>query len=392
MSRWHRGNPQVKAMDSVEQQGAIPDSAGSGGSLAPKALLLTSPPGRRQNSASRSGSEDLHTLNEIISPVTFNTPSPPYASHYDVYEVGGNSQLGGATFAWEQPISWNLAQLVPPLPPGSPFLHLCHAGVPDSVSLQYETVSTSALSPSSSVPLPAASYPPAASRPPLDREWVSDIRRRENERRQKNPCKLKRRAKRAGLTRRQSESEQQILGGNEGCIKLCHDEVRNVNIRVWVIYMCSRFKPRRYREYSFPMVVPRNRPCAALVKAGVMQRFARDERSPRMNGMQKITEPHTFLLNYGLHQIRNTYSSVFSLGDELCLDDFPGQAANPYEVYVIDYTQCQCGTCDLAWMLDGWHCPQTWHTETSGFSDDELLRGTSSLGDAPVLSSSSSDG
>ena len=227
MSRWHRGNPRVKAMDSVEQQGAIPDSAGSGGSLAPKALLLTSPPGRRQNSASRSGSEDLHTLNEIISPVTFNTPSPPYASHYDFYEVGGISQLGGATSAWEQPISWNLAQLVPPLPPGSPFLHLCHAGVPDSVSLQYETVSTSTLFPSSSVPPPAASYPPAASRPPLDREWVSDIRRRENERRQKNPCKLKRRAKRAGLTRRQSESEQQILGGNEGCIKLCHDEELN---------------------------------------------------------------------------------------------------------------------------------------------------------------------
>ena len=181
--------------------------------------------------------------------------------------------------------------------------------------------------------------------------------------------------------------------------------VRNVDIIVFVIY--TRFKPRRYREYSFPMVVPRNRPCAALVKAEVMQRFADDERSPRMNGMQKITKPHTFLLNYGLHQIRNTYSSVFSLGDELCLDDFPGQQANPYEVYVIDYTQCQCGTCDLAWMLDGWHCPQTWHTETSGFSDDdllmnsddlsmntddELLRGTSSLGEAPVLSSSSSDG
>ena len=183
--------------------------------------------------------------------------------------------------------------------------------------------------------------------------------------------------------------------------------VRNVDIVVFVIYMDSRFKPRRYREYSFPMVVFRNSPCAALVKAEVMQRFADDERSPRMNGMQKITEPHTFLLNYGLQQIRNTYSSVFSLGDELCLDDFPGQQANPYEVYVIDYTQCQCGTCDLAWMLDGWHCPQTWHTETSGFSDDdllmnsddlsmntddELLRGTSSLGEAPVLSSSSSDG
>ena len=67
----------------------------------------------------------------------------------------------------------------------------------------------------------------------------------------------------------------------------------------------------------------------------------------------------------------------------------------------------RCGTCDLARMLDGWHCPQTWHTETSGSSDDdlsmhswssvlgrnedELLEGTSSLGEATVLSSSDSD-
>ena len=207
MSRWHRGNLRVKAMDSVEQQGAIPDSAGSGGSLAPKALLLTSPPGRRQNSASRSGSEDLHSLNEIISPVTFNTPSPPYSLHFDDYEVGRNSQLWGATSVWEQPNPWYLALLVPPLPPGSPLLHSRHARVPDSVSLQYETVSTSTLFPSSSVPPPAASYPPAASRPPLDCDWVSESRRTENERRRKNPCKLKRQAERAGLTRRQSESD-----------------------------------------------------------------------------------------------------------------------------------------------------------------------------------------
>ena len=61
----------------------------------------------------------------------------------------------------------------------------------------------------------------------------------------------------------------------------------------------------------------------------------------------------------------------------------------------------------MARMLDGWHCPQTWHTETSGSSDDdlsmhswssvlgrnedELLEGTSSLGEATVLSSSDSD-
>ena len=182
--------------------------------------------------------------------------------------------------------------------------------------------------------------------------------------------------------------------------------VRKVDIVVFVHYMDSRYKPRRRREYGFPMVVPRNRPCAAFVKTEVMQRFD-GERSPLRFGMQKMTNPHLFLLNYGLQQIRNTYSSVFSLGDKQSLDDFPGQAANPYEVYVIDETQCQCGTCDLAWMLDGWHCSQIWHTETSGFSDDDLsmnsddltmnsdddlLWGTSSLGGAPVLSSSSSDG
>ena len=133
--------------------------------------------------------------------------------------------------------------------------------------------------------------------------------------------------------------------------------VRYVKMVVFVNYMDDLFKPRRRATFSFQMVVPRNRPCAALVKTEVMQRFD----GGRYDCVQKLTNPHLFLLNYGLHQIRNTYSMVFSLGDELCLDDFPGQQAKPYEVYVIDQKQCQCGTCDLAWMLDGWYCPRIWY-------------------------------
>ena len=131
--------------------------------------------------------------------------------------------------------------------------------------------------------------------------------------------------------------------------------VRYVKMVVFVNYMDDLERlPRRRATLSFQMVVPRNRPCAALVKTKVMQRFD----GGRYDCVQKLTNPHLFLLNYGLHQIRNTYSMVFSLGDELCLDDFPGQQAKPYEVYVIDQKQCQCGTCDLAWMLDGWYCPR----------------------------------
>ena len=75
-----------------------------------------------------------------------------------------------------------------------------------------------------------------------------------------------------------------------------------------------------------------------------------------------MTNPHLFLLNYELG-----WNKWFSLGDEDCLDEVP-EAFDPYEVYVIDQQQCQCETCDLAWMLDGWYCPQIWYTATSGFS------------------------
>ena len=133
--------------------------------------------------------------------------------------------------------------------------------------------------------------------------------------------------------------------------------VRHVKLVVFVNYMDDLFEPRRRATFSFQMVVPRNSPCAALVKTEVMQRFDGE----RYDCVQKLTNPHLFLLNYGFDQIRNSHSMVFSLGDELCLDDFPGQQANPYEVYVIDQQQCQCETCDLAWMLNGWYCPRIWN-------------------------------
>ena len=192
------------------------------------------------------------------------------------------------------------------------------------------------------------------------------------------------------------------FGLREGSVIQVVRLVRDVNIVVFVMCINAR-KPQRKTVYSFPMVAPRNRPCAAIVKAEVMKRFADGERSPRTNGMVQLTNPHLFLVNADFN-----HASVFSLGDELCLDDFSGHAEySPYRVWVIDETHCRCGTCDLARMLDGWHCPQTWHTETSGSSDDdlsmhswssvlgrnedELLEGTSSLGEATVLSSSDSD-
>ena len=137
-----------------------------------------------------------------------------------------------------------------------------------------------------------------------------------------------------------------------------------------------------------------------------MKKFADGERSPRTNDLVQLTNPHLFLGNTDFN-----HASVFTLGDKLCLDDCLDdfrRESSPYRVWVIDETHCRCGTCDLAWMFDGWHCPQIWDTETSGSSDDdlsmhswssifardedELMEGTSSLEEATVLSISGSDG
>ena len=144
---------------------------------------------------------------------------------------------------------------------------------------------------------------------------------------------------------------------------------RCVELVVFVFYVDSVRRPWRSAELNFRFDVPWNMPCAATIKAEVMRRFDGA-------GVQKMTNPHLFLLNYELG-----WDEWFSLGDEDCLDELP-EAFDPYEVYVIDQTQCQCGTCDLSWMLDGWHCPQIWHTATSGFSrssSDSGCLSTSSL-------------
>ena len=115
--------------------------------------------------------------------------------------------------------------------------------------------------------------------------------------------------------------------------------------------MYSVKRPWRSAEVNFRFEVPWNMPCSATIKAEVMRIFDGTGNA----GVQKMTNPHLFLLNYELG-----WNEWFSLGDEDCLDELP-EAFDPYEVYVIDQKQCQCGTCDLAWMLDGWYCPRIWY-------------------------------
>ena len=142
---------------------------------------------------------------------------------------------------------------------------------------------------------------------------------------------------------------------------------RYVELVVFVHYLDSVRRPWRRAELPFRFDVPWNMPCAARIKAEVMRIFDGA-------GLQKMTNPHLFLMNEFHPHL------VFSLGDEDCLDEL-ADAFNPYEVYVIDQTQCRCRTCDLSWMLDGWRCRrvwQIWHAARSGWSDSS----SSSDGDA----------
>ena len=183
------------------------------------------------------------------------------------------------------------------------------------------------------------------------------------------------------------DSERGVLdfGLGAGCVIQVVHHVRYVHIVVIVTYVDTFFFPWRRSLHRFDLEVPRNMPCAEQIKAEVMQEF----NGERYDCVQKMTDPELFLLNYGLHGTR------ISLRDEDCLDDFPDAVANPYEVHVIDQTQCLCGTCDLSWMRDGWRCPQIWYPPPDSSSDsDGLLAGTSPLylGEEPVLVSSESDG
>ena len=137
---------------------------------------------------------------------------------------------------------------------------------------------------------------------------------------------------------------------------------RCVELVVFVYYMYSVKRPWRSAEFNFRFEVPWNMPCSATIKAEVMRIFDGTGNA----GVQKMTNPHLFLLNYELG-----WNKWFSLGDEDCLDEVP-EAFDPYEVYVIDQTQCRCGTCDPSWMLEGWRCRrvwQVWQAARSGRSD-----------------------
>ena len=144
-------------------------------------------------------------------------------------------------------------------------------------------------------------------------------------------------------------------------IGLGHDSVievvRQVSYVETVVFVwCEDLEknwPHRRFEFSFRIDVPWNMPCAPLIKEEVMGICNGDD-------IQEITNPHLFLENYDLR-----WSAVFSLGDEHCLHELPPEF-DPYEVYVIDEARCRCGTCDLAWMLEGWICPQEWHAARSG--------------------------
>ena len=187
-------------------------------------------------------------------------------------------------------------------------------------------------------------------------------------------------------------SERGVLdfGLGAGCVIQVVHQVRYVHIVVIVTYVDTFFFPWRRSLHRFDLDVPRNMPCAAQIKAEVMQEF----NGERYDCVQKMTDPELFLLNYEVHNYE-LHETRISLRDEDCLDDFPDALANPYEVYVIDQTQCLCGTCDLSWMRDGWRCPQIWYPPPDSSSDsDGLLAGTSPLylGEEPVLVSSESDG
>ena len=157
------------------------------------------------------------------------------------------------------------------------------------------------------------------------------------------------------------DSERRVIdfGLGAGCVIAVVRQVRYVRVVALVNYIDTVFTPWCRAEYGTLDVrldVPRNIPCAALIKAEVRRRFD----GGRYDCVQNMTNPHLFLLLYELHWDTVFTETRISFGDEDCLDDFADALAYPIEVYVVDQTHCECGTCDLGWMLDGWHCPQIW--------------------------------
>ena len=165
-------------------------------------------------------------------------------------------------------------------------------------------------------------------------------------------------------------SERRVIDFGIGDGSVLEVVRRNQNVELEIVvdyYVQEDIWPPEKSEFSFPFPVSRNLPCAMQIKAEVME-ICEEEFASELLGMPKMTNPHLFLKNYELPR-----HAVISLGDDWtigdhCLDDLV-HAFNPYEVYVVDQAQCRCETCDMSWMLLGWHCPQVWHTASTGWSD-----------------------
>ena len=165
-----------------------------------------------------------------------------------------------------------------------------------------------------------------------------------------------------GSTDDGSERRVMDIGLGHGCVVQVVQHVRTMEVKVVVDYYDS-ISPLSKAEFSFPLEVPRNAPCAQTIKAKVIEICAGGY-AAWLLGRQEVANPHLFLMNYEL-----SWHAVVSLEDNHWLDDWADAHFNPHNVYVVDQTQCRCGTCDLDWMLFGWHCPQLWHAAWSGWSE-----------------------
>ena len=139
-----------------------------------------------------------------------------------------------------------------------------------------------------------------------------------------------------------------------------HPVYKEVVVHVHVVDLEEADWRHQRGEINFRFNVEWNMPCATTIKAEVMRLCDKDQKT-----WKEITNPHLFLMNYADYD----EDAVFPFTDKHCLDAVPFEF-DTKRIYVIDQDECQCETCDLAWMLDNWICPQLWHaagaTEAAG--------------------------
>ena len=139
-----------------------------------------------------------------------------------------------------------------------------------------------------------------------------------------------------------------------------HPVYKEVVVHVHVVDLEEADWWHQRGEINFRFNVEWNMPCATTIKAEVMRLCDKDQKT-----WKEITNPHLFLMNYADYD----EDAVFPFTDKHCLDAVPFEF-DTKRIYVIDQDECQCGTCDLSWMLDNWICPQLWHaagaTEAAG--------------------------